>query len=173
MSTKRFGWKQALLDEEISKIWNELYRMVYLHPLVQSARNSGMLGNNQYGGQTYTDLSQELFLTLYQKGRFEHYIDTNMTDREIEHEISQIELTNMLVAHLRRQHPESYRIARRISTLIQNNSCFRHSPMIQPKRAPGFSFAGTTEEQAWTVRSARSSSNFTSKPINAALTIPK
>ncbi len=131
MSTKRFGWKQALLDEEISKIWNELYRMVYLHPLVQSARNSGMLGNNQYGGQTYTDLSQELFLTLYQKGRFEHYIDTNMTDREIEHEISQIELTNMLVAHLRRQHPESYRIARRISTLIQNSSCFRRFDTLQ------------------------------------------
>ena len=130
MSTRRFGWTQALLDEEVSKIWNELYRLVYLHPLVQAARNAGMLGTNQYGGQTYTDLTQELFLTLFQKGRFQHYIETEMMDREIEHEISQIELTNMLVAHLRRQHPESYRMARRISNLIQNSADFRRFDTI-------------------------------------------
>jgi hypothetical protein len=125
MSTRRFAWTQALLEEEVGKIWNELYRLVYTHPLVQAARNAGMLGTAQYAGQTYSDLSQELFLTLFQKGRFQHYIETGMTDREIEHEIAQIELTNMLVAHLRRQHPESYRLARRISTLIQNSECFR------------------------------------------------
>lgn len=125
MSTRRFAWTQALLEEEVGKIWNELYRLVYTHPLVQAARNAGMLGTAQYAGQTYSDLSQELFLTLFQKGRFQHYIETGMTDREVEHEIAQIELTNMLVAHLRRQHPESYRLARRISTLIQNSECFR------------------------------------------------
>ncbi len=146
MSNKRFGWRQALLDEDVTKIWNELYRMVYLHPLVQSARNSGLLGNNQYGGQTYTDLSQELFLTLFQKGRFEHYIDTDMTDREIEHEISQIELTNMLVAHLRRQHPESYRLARRISTLIQNSPCFRRFDTLQVRDINTARRRGLTEK---------------------------
>lgn len=133
MSTKRFGWTQALLDEEVSKIWNELYRLVYMHPLVQSARNAGMLGTAQYAGQTYSDLTQELFLMLFQKGRFQHYIETEMTDREIEHEIAQIELTNMLVAHLRRQHPESYRLARRISTLIQNSERFRRFDTINAR----------------------------------------
>jgi hypothetical protein len=125
MSTRRFGWTQALLEEEVGKIWNELYRLVYTHPLVQSARNAGVLGTGQYAGQTYGDLTQELFLTLFQKSRFQHYIETEMTDREIEHEIAQIELTNLLVAHLRRQHPESYRLARRISTLIQTSEVFR------------------------------------------------
>src|SRR6266702_1984069 len=48
-----------------------------------------------------------------------------MTDAEIECEISQIELTNMLTAELRKRHPESYRLARRISTLIQSSSNFR------------------------------------------------
>lgn len=146
MSNKRFGWRQALLDEDVTKIWNELYRMVYLHPLVQSARNAGMLGNNQYGGHSYTDLTQELFLTLFQKGRFEHYIETKMTDREVEHEISQIELTNMLVAHLRRQHPESYRLARRISTLIQANPAFRRFDTLHLRDAANARRRGLTEK---------------------------
>ncbi len=127
-ASKTIHWSdsgQIFQNEDATKIWNELYRMVYLHPLVQSARNAGMLGNNQYGGHSYTDLTQELFLTLLQKGRFQHYVETKMTDCEVEHEISQIELTNMLVAHLQRQHPESYRLARRISTLIQANERFK------------------------------------------------
>ncbi|MGI9056017.1 MAG: hypothetical protein ACR2F2_09475, partial [Pyrinomonadaceae bacterium] len=48
-----------------------------------------------------------------------------MTDAEIEGEISQIELTNMLTAELRKRYPESYRLARRISTLIQNSKKFK------------------------------------------------
>jgi hypothetical protein len=48
-----------------------------------------------------------------------------MTDYEIECEISQIELTNLLTAELRKRHPESYRLARRISTLIQSSANFR------------------------------------------------
>lgn len=146
MSNKRFGWRQALLDEDVTKIWNELYRLVYLHPLVQAARNSGILGYQQYGGHTYTDLTQEIFLTLFQKGRFEHYIDTKMTDREIEHEISQIELTNLLVAHLRRQHPESYRLARRISTLVQNNTAFRRFDTLHLREGSTIRRRGLTEK---------------------------
>ncbi len=73
----------------------------------------------------YTDLTQELFVQLLSKNRFEHYLETEMTDYEIECEISQIELTNLLTAELRKRHPESYRLARRISTLIQSSSNFR------------------------------------------------
>jgi hypothetical protein len=73
----------------------------------------------------YADLTQELFVLLLSKNRFEHYLETEMTDYEIEFEISQIELTNLLTAELRKRHPESYRLARRISTLIQSSSNFR------------------------------------------------
>jgi hypothetical protein len=66
-----------------------------------------------------------LFVQLLTKARFQHYLDTNMTDAEIECEIGQIELTNLLTAELRKRHPESYRLARRISTLIQSSSNFR------------------------------------------------
>jgi hypothetical protein len=76
-------------------------------------------------GGAYTDLTQELFVQLLSKNRFEHYLDSEMTDYEIECEISQIELTNLLTAELRKRHPESYRLARRISTLIQSSPNFR------------------------------------------------
>ncbi len=136
-SMKHFSWTRALLDEEVNKIWNQLYRLVYLHPLVQSSRNAGMLGAGQYSGETYNDLAQELFLMLFQKGRFQHYIATSMTDSEIDHEIAQIELTNMLVAHLRRQYPESYRMARRISTLIQHKERFRRFDPLMMRETKG------------------------------------
>jgi hypothetical protein len=73
----------------------------------------------------YSDLTQELFVQLLSKNRFEHYLDSGMTDYEIECEVSQIELTNLLTAELRKRHPESYRLARRISTLIQSSANFR------------------------------------------------
>jgi hypothetical protein len=84
----------------------------------------------------YTDLTQELFVQLLTKSRFQHYLDTAMTDAEIECEIGQIELTNLLTAELRKRHPESYRLARRISTLIQSSANFRR-----------FDSSGTAEEQ--------------------------
>jgi hypothetical protein len=77
------------------------------------------------GSSAYSDLTQELFVQLLSKTRFEHYLETEMTDYEIECEISQIELTNLLTAELRKRHPESYRLARRISTLIQSSTNFR------------------------------------------------
>ena len=85
------------------------------HPLVRASRSAGLLVEEGHGA-AYTDLTQELFVQLLSKNRFEHYLETNMTDYEIECEISQIELTNLLTAELRKRHPESYRLARRIST---------------------------------------------------------
>jgi hypothetical protein len=76
-------------------------------------------------GSAYVDLTQELFVTLLAKSRFQHYLDTSMTDAEIECEVGQIELTNLLTAELRKRHPESYRLARRISTIIQSSANFR------------------------------------------------
>jgi hypothetical protein len=88
----------------------------------------------------YTDLTQELFVALLGKERFQHYIDTQMSDAEIEAEVSQIELTNMLTAELRKRYPESYRLARRVSTLIQTGKTFKrfdniHNPDVHRRLA--------------------------------------
>lgn len=122
--SKSGKWVESLRCSDVSRLWSELHRIVSHHPLVRASRNAGLLVE-EGGGGAHTDLTQELFVQLLSKNRFEHYLDTSMTDYEIECEISQIELTNLLTAELRKRHPESYRLARRISTLIQSSSNFR------------------------------------------------
>lgn len=117
-------WVESLRSSDVSRLWSELHRIVSHHPLVRASRNAGLLVE-QGTSSAYTDLTQELFVQLLSKNRFEHYLETSMTDSEIECEISQIELTNLLTAELRKRHPESYRLARRISTLIQSSANFR------------------------------------------------
>lgn len=117
-------WNKSLKVSDVNQIWTELHRIVSSHPLVRASKRAGFLvEEGRYN--VYNDMTQELFVTLLSKERFQHYLDTKMTDAEIEAEISQIELTNLLTAQLRRRYPESYRLARRISTLIQNSESFK------------------------------------------------
>jgi hypothetical protein len=117
-------WVGSLRNSDVSRLWAELHRLVCYHPLVRASRSAGLLVE-EGSHNAHTDLTQELFVQLLSKGRFQHYLDTEMTDSEIECEIGQIELTNLLTAELRKRHPESYRLARRISTLIQSSANFR------------------------------------------------
>ncbi|MGD9628790.1 MAG: hypothetical protein AB7V18_06065 [Pyrinomonadaceae bacterium] len=117
-------WNESLRASDVNQIWIELHRIVSSHPLVRASKRAGFLvEEGKYNA--YTDLTQELFVALLGKERFQHYLDTGMTDAEVEAEISQIELTNMLTAELRKRYPESYRLARRISTLIQTSANFK------------------------------------------------
>ncbi len=118
------NWNESLKKSDVNQIWAELHRIVSSHPLVRASKKAGFLvEEGKYN--VYTDMTQELFVALLSKERFQHYLDTEMTDAEIEAEISQIELTNLLTAQLRKRHPESYRLARRISTLIQTSETFK------------------------------------------------
>jgi hypothetical protein len=117
-------WVESLKTSDVNQLWSELHRVVCSHPLVRASRSAGLLvEEGKYNA--YTDLTQELFVALLSKERFQHYLDSEMTNAEIEAEISQIELTNLLTAELRKRYPESYRLARRISTLIQTSSTFK------------------------------------------------
>ena len=122
--SKTAKWVDSLKTSDVNRLWTDLHRIVSHHPLVRASRSAGLL-IEEGAGAAYTDLTQELFVQLLSKNRFEHYLDTGMNDYEIECEISQIELTNLLTAELRKRHPESYRLARRISTLIQSSPNFR------------------------------------------------
>jgi hypothetical protein len=123
-ASKSGKWVDSLRSSDVNRLWTDLHRIVSHHPLVRASRSAGLL-IEEGAGAAYTDLTQELFVQLLSKNRFEHYLDTGMSDYEIECEISQIELTNLLTAELRKRHPESYRLARRISTLIQSSPNFR------------------------------------------------
>src|SRR5690349_3947327 len=117
-------WVESLKVSDVNQIWLELHRIVSSHPLVRASKQAGFLvEEGKYNA--YTDLTQELFVALLSKERFQHYLDTGMSDAEIEAEISQIELTNLLTAELRKRYPESYRLARRVSTLIQTSKTFK------------------------------------------------
>ena len=118
------NWNESLKKSDVNQIWTELHRIVSSHPLVRASKRAGFLVE-EGKHNAYTDLTQELFVALLGKERFAHYLDTQMTDAEIEAEISQIELTNMLTAELRKRYPESYRLARRVSTLIQTGKSFK------------------------------------------------
>ncbi len=118
------NWNKCLVESDVNQIWKHLHRVVSSHPLVRASKKAGFLvEEGKYN--VYTDMTQELFVALLSKERFQHYLDTKMTDAEIEGEISQIELTNLLTAQLRKRHPESYRLARRVSTLIQTSESFK------------------------------------------------
>jgi hypothetical protein len=119
------AWVESLRRSDVSRLWSELQRIVVNHPLVRASYSAGLLVEEGDRGSAYLDMTQELFVTLLAKSRFQHYLDSAMTDHEIECEISQIELTNLLTAELRKRHPESYRLARRISTIIQSSANFR------------------------------------------------
>jgi len=123
-SSRAAHWVESLRNSDVNRLWAELHRIVSHHPLVRASRSAGLL-IEEGASSAYTDLTQELFVQLLTKSRFQHYLDTAMTDAEIECEIGQIELTNLLTAELRKRHPESYRLARRISTLIQSSANFR------------------------------------------------
>ena len=123
-SARAGRWVESLVNSDVNRLWAELHRIVSNHPLVRASRSAGLLVE-EGATSAYTDLTQELFVQLLTKSRFQHYLDTAMTDAEIECEIGQIELTNLLTAELRKRHPESYRLARRISTLIQSSANFR------------------------------------------------
>jgi hypothetical protein len=118
-------WVESLRRSDVNRLWADLHRLVCSHPLVRASQSAGLLVEGGERGNAYVDLTQELFVTLLSKGRFQHYLETSMTDSEIECEIGQIELTNLLTAELRKRHPESYRLARRISTIIQSSANFR------------------------------------------------
>jgi hypothetical protein len=119
------AWVETLRRSDVNRLWTELQRLVVNHPLVRASYSAGLLVEEGDRGSAYLDMTQELFVTLLAKSRFQHYLDSEMTDAEIECEISQIELTNLLTAELRKRHPESYRLARRISTIIQSSANFR------------------------------------------------
>jgi hypothetical protein len=118
-------WVESLRRSDVTRLWSELHRLVCNHPLVRASHSAGLLVEGAERGNAYVDLTQELFVTLLAKGRFQHYLETEMSDADIECEIGQIELTNLLTAELRKRHPESYRLARRISTIIQSSANFR------------------------------------------------
>src|SRR5215217_110496 len=75
-------WIESLKTSDVNQIWAELHRIVSSHPLVRASKSAGLLVE-EGKHNAYTDLTQELFVALLSKERFQHYLDTQMSNAEI------------------------------------------------------------------------------------------
>lgn len=118
-------WAGLLAQEEVEALWNGLYQLISRHPAVRPLHfaTDGAAVSSQV--EINADLTQELFLELFQKQRFEHYTTNKYTSSEIENELAHIEVPNLVGARLRKRYPESFRMARRVSALLKESSRFR------------------------------------------------
>lgn len=143
-------WQASLAAGEMAAIWGRLYRIVARHPLVRSgskahtgqAGQAGQTGwtlgpGSACAGLSLQDLTQDLYLQLFQKGRFDHYREAGLLDGEIEREVSQVELTNLLLGKLRRERPEHYRLARRVGMVLAQDPRFQRVHSRMRPRAEG------------------------------------
>lgn len=117
-------WKTSI-EGDAQALLNALHRLVSVHPLVRSTLSSQQSSATLLPIFSTHDLAQDLYLLLLEKGRFNHYLESQMTDAEIEREIFQIELTNFLIGRLRSRRPENYRIVRRVSGVLESEARFK------------------------------------------------
>jgi hypothetical protein len=118
-------WSGLLAEQDVEGLWNGLFQLVSRHPAVRPLHfaTDGAAVSSQT--EINADLAQELFLELFQKQRFEHYADKCYKSTDIENELSRIELPNLVGARLRKRYPESFRMARRVSSLLKTSTRFR------------------------------------------------
>jgi hypothetical protein len=119
------NWADILDRGDVESLWNELYQLISRHPGVRPLHFATDGAAVSSPMEINADLTQELFLELFQKQRFDHYLREGYTSAEIENEIAYIEIPNLVGARLRKRYPESFRMARRVSALLKSSSRFR------------------------------------------------
>jgi hypothetical protein len=121
----QIDWAELLADEDVEGLWNGLFQLVSRHPAVRPLHfaTDGAAVSSQT--EINADLAQELFLELFQKQRFDYYAKNCYRSVDIENELARIELPNLVGARLRKRYPESFRMARRVSSLLKTSTRFR------------------------------------------------
>ena len=135
------NWAGLLDQEDVEALWNGLFQLLSRHPAVRPLHFATDGAAVSSPMEINADLAQELFLELFQKQRFEHYVNNGYSSKEIENEIAHIEVPNLVGARLRKRYPESFRMARRVSSLLKTSSRFRRfgaddepEPETQPRK---------------------------------------
>jgi hypothetical protein len=119
------SWSDILIRDDAESLWNELYQLISRHPAVRPLHFATDGAAVASPLEINADLTQELFLELLQKQRFDYYLDQSYTSTAIENEIAHIEIPNLVGARLRKRYPESFRMARRVSALLKGSTRFR------------------------------------------------
>jgi hypothetical protein len=118
------NWSSLLQGEDVEGLWSGLYQIISRHPAVRPLHFISDGAAVASPIEINADLTQELFLELFQKQRFDYYIENGYTSSAIENEIAHIEVPNLVGARLRKRYPESFRMARRVSALLKSSPLF-------------------------------------------------
>lgn len=118
-------WIDLLFSGDAEKLWGELFCIVSNHSSVRQFYATSKVPYQSLI-DIYTDLTQDLFLRLYEKDRLQFYLDADYTDEKVEQELYRFEIPNLISEMMRAQTPESYRIARRTSILLKTRADFQH-----------------------------------------------
>jgi hypothetical protein len=122
---REIDWAGVLAAEDVEALWNGLFQLVSRHPAVRPLHFATDGAAVMSQSEINADLTQELFLELFQKQRFDYYLNNSYASPEIENELARIELPNLVGARLRKRYPESFRLARRVSALLKSSARFR------------------------------------------------
>ncbi|HEX5734499.1 MAG TPA: hypothetical protein VF131_16810 [Blastocatellia bacterium] len=125
MGTNFIGWIEALKNNDVEALWAKLFNLISKHSSVRMLYPPNEFSTEMVRDE-YCDLTQDLFLRLFEKQRWQYYLDNDYSDERIQQELYRIEVPNMITVLQRDRHPESYRIARRISDLIKTRAEFQH-----------------------------------------------
>jgi len=122
---KNKDWIEVLSTGDDEALWAKLYRIISKHSAVRMLYGPGGMSRDALE-DVFCDLTQELFLRLHQKDRWRTYLNLEYTAKEVEQELYRIEIPNLISQLQRDRYPESYRIARRISDLLQARPEFQY-----------------------------------------------
>ncbi len=117
-------WIDIISRSDAETLWTKLFQIVSRHSAVRSLYASKDLSWESLK-EMYFDLTQDLYVKLHEKDRWQIYLDQGYTHERVEHELYDIEVPNLVSRLLRERHPESYRIARRTSNLLMTSKEFR------------------------------------------------
>lgn len=143
---REFDWVKLILEGDAEALWECLYKLISRHPAVRPLHFAADGASASSRVETNADLTQELFLELFQKRRFDHYIKNEYSSSEIENELVYIEIPNLVGLRLRKRYPESFRIARRVSSILRRSARFRRfDPPGGSRRRVAFQLFGLSE----------------------------
>lgn len=125
MHKRDAGWIEILSRGDAEALWVKLYNLISKHSAVKNFYASNRFSYDRLK-DVYSDLTQDLFLRLHEKARLQFYLDADYTDESVERELYRIEVPNLISHLLRERFPESYRLARRTSILLQTSPRFQY-----------------------------------------------
>lgn len=124
MTTTQRSWIDILTNADSEALWTNLFNLISRHSSIRLLYPHGEL-SGQRRVDICSDLTQDIFLRLLEKNRWQYYLSNGYSDERVEQELYRIELPNYVSTLQRKRFPESFRLARRISDLVKTRPEFR------------------------------------------------